>query len=397
MRIVVTGLAATYPFGGVFWDYLFYILGFHRMGHEVLYLEDTRKWNYDPVAQTFVESASTGAELLASWLPRLDPGLSDRWFVRDGLDRTYGMPEERAMAFCREADLFLHMSDNCYMREDYFEARHAALLDSDPWYTTATLPGEIHAKTRARGHMTRMVRHDSFLTFGEKVGDADCRICTERFDWMPTRQPIVIDALTPYRIPVEERRRVFTTVASWEPKEEGPVVDGVQYGGKSREMARFLDIARRVPGQIELALSGKAPIDRLEASGFLVRHAYEISHDPWVYAGYLANSLGEWSVAKNAYVAGRTGWFSGRTACYLALGVPAVVQDTGFSDRIPTGEGLFAFETEDQALAGLDTIRSDPRRHADAALEIAREYFDHQQVLSTLLDRCIGTERRAIR
>ena len=118
----------------------------------------------------------------------------------------------------------------------------------------------------------------------------------------------------------------------------------------------------------------------------MLREGYDVSRDPWIYRQYLADSAGEWSVAKNAYVAGRTGWFSCRTACYLALGVPAVVQDTGFSKFIPSGKGLIAFDTMDQAAAGIESLLSDPQGHADAAVEIAREYFDSGKVLRRLIE-----------
>ena len=136
-------------------------------------------------------------------------------------------------------------------------------------------------------------------------------------------------------------------------------------------------------------MGAPAPTDRLLAHGWLLRDGSEVSGDPWVYRNYLAASAGEWSVAKNAYVASRSGWFSCRTACYLALGVPAVVQDTGFTRFIPSGEGVIAFNTLDQAAAGIEQLRSNPARHAAAAIEIAQECFDSGKVLTRLLDAAL--------
>ena len=137
-------------------------------------------------------------------------------------------------------------------------------------------------------------------------------------------------------------------------------------------------------------MSGRAPVDRLRAHGWRMTDAYGVSHDPWVYRDYLANSFGEWSVAKNAYVASRSGWFSCRTACYLALGVPAVVQDTGFRRTIPTGEGVLTFGTPEEAKEAIDRVASDPEKHARAAREIAREYFDSDKVLSRLIEEALN-------
>jgi len=124
-----------------------------------------------------------------------------------------------------------------------------------------------------------------------------------------------------------------------------------------------------------------------------VRDALDISYDPWIYRDYLARSWGEWSVAKNAYVASRSGWFSCRTACYLALGVPAVVQDTGFSRIIPSREGLLAFETREEASTAIESLRSAPERHSRAASAIAREYFDSRVILDRLVENALAGSR----
>jgi hypothetical protein len=118
---------------------------------------------------------------------------------------------------------------------------------------------------------------------------------------------------------------------------------------------------------------------------------HDISRDPATYRDYLAGSFAEWSVAKNAYVESRSGWFSCRSACYLALGVPVVVQDTGFERALPTGEGLFAFSTLAEAAAAIDRLLSDPVRHAVAATEVAREYFAAGAVLGRLIEESLAT------
>ena len=392
LRLVVTGLAATYPFGGVFWDYAQYLLGLHRLGHDVLYIEDTGKWGYDPRACTFVEDGSYNAQHLARQLALLDPALRDRWFYRDATGQTFGRTWEDVKAFCSSADLFIHVSASCWMREEYFAARRVAFIDSDPMYTQSSIPpyldGTISDEARTRVDMLR--EHDVFFTFAENIGAPDCLIPTELFHWIPTRQPVVLECFEKAVRPLADRRRVLTTVASWEPTESGPVVHGVTYRGKSTEFERFIDLPAHSPLPLELALSGKVPVDRLQAHGWQVRDAYSISNDPWVYRDYLAQSLAEWSVAKNAYVASHSGWFSCRTACYLALGVPAIVQDTGFSRSIPSHEGLLAFRTLEEASAAIAHVLSAPERHARAARAIAAEYFDARRVLERFIEQALA-------
>jgi hypothetical protein len=247
------------------------------------------------------------------------------------------------------------------------------------------LTGSLDDEARTRVDMLR--RHDVFFTFAENIGASDCRVPTAMFDWIPTRQPIVLDRFEPESVPVTARRRVLTTVASWEPSEEGPVVGGITYAGKGPEFLRFVDLPSRSPLPIELALSGKVPGELLRAHGWRLVDPLAVSRDPWVYRRYLANSLGEWSVAKQAYAASRSGWFSCRSACYLALGVPVVVQDTGFGCAIPTGRGVLPFTTLEEASHGIEQLVAEPDAHAAAALDIAREYFDSHRVLTQLIER----------
>ncbi len=392
LRIAVTGLAATYPFGGVFWDYVQYPLGLARLGHEVLYIEDTGQWCYDPGQQTFVEGGAQNAALLARSFAQLAPELTGRWFYRDAAGQCFGATWEQVGDYCRRADLFLHLSATCWMREEYFGARRVVFIDSDPMYTQASVPayvdGTSDAQARARLEVIR--RHQAFFSFGENIGRQDCRVPGELFAWQPTRQPVVLDRFAGHLVPVERRRRVFTTVASWEPAQDGPLVRGVQYRGKSVEFERFLDLPRHSQVPLELAMSGRAPKERLREHGWVMVDPGTVSGDAVSYRDYLAHSLGEWSVAKNAYVAGHTGWFSCRTACYLALGVPAVVQDTGFSRFLPTGEGLIAFGTLEEAAAGLAAVAAEPRKHAQAARALAQEYFDSDKVLGRLIEAALG-------
>jgi hypothetical protein len=388
LRIVVAGFAVTYPLGGVFWDYIQYPLGFHRMGHDVLYLEDTSGWSYDPVAEMFVEDGRANAATFQRHLGQLEPELTDRWFFRDGAGNTFGRSWDETASFCRSADLFINVSASCWMRDEYFAAKRVAFIDSDPMFTQASVPdyvaGAIGDEDRRRVEM--LLGHDVFFTFAENIAGDDSLVPRQLFDWVPTRQPIVLESLLAARAPIERRREVLTTVASWAATEPTTVVAGVEYGGKGPEFEQFIDLPATSPLPIELATGDVAPVERLRAHGWLVRDGWEISHDPWVYLDYLAHSLGEWSVAKSAYVKSRSGWFSCRTACYLGLGVPAVVQDTGFGRAIPTGEGVFAFSTLDEARAGIEAIASDPRRHSAAARELAESHFDSGRVLSELLE-----------
>ncbi len=388
LRIAVSGLAATYPFGGTFWDYLQYPLGLAELGHEVLYIEDTGRWCYDPAAGTFVEGGARNAAALERALAEHGGDLAGRWFFRDATGETYGRSWEEVVRFCAGADLFLNVSAACWLRDTYRRSARLAFIDTDPMYTQADVPGYLEGTLgeSARARVERLLEHDVFFTFAENMGAPDCRVPTELFDWHPTRQPVVLSRFTSERVPLPQRRPVLTTVASWEPAETGPVVEGVKYHGKSVEFERFLALPPKSPLPLELALGGGAPAARLEKHGWRLADPLGVSRDPQSYRDYLARSFGEWSVAKNAYVASRSGWFSCRSALYLALGVPVVVQDTGFGCALPTGSGVLPFGTLEEAVEAIHALAAHPARHGEAAREVAETYFDSRKVLTKLVE-----------
>ncbi len=172
---------------------------------------------------------------------------------------------------------------------------------------------------------------------------------------------------------------------SWQTETAPPTIDGVAYGGKSTEFLRFIDLPRRAPVELEVAVAGAAPRDRLTDAGWHIVDAHARSATPRDYQRYLQGSRGEWSTAKQIYVALRSGWFSTRSAVYLASGKPVVVQDTGWSAHYPTGAGLLAFSTLDEAVAGLAAVERDYRRHCDAARAVAEQELAATAVLQRLL------------
>jgi hypothetical protein len=371
----------------MFWHYLQYVAGLSRLGHELLYVEDTERWCYDPVARTFVERGDASAAYLAKHISRVAPEAS--WFFRDAAGQTFGASWPVVANFLRDADLMLNISGFC-SRDEYFLAGRLAYIDTDPMFTQASVPefiaGEVDEKTFTR--MQKMMQHDVFFTFAENIGAPDCLVPGELFDWRPTRQPIVRELFDPFVRPVAARRRIATTVGSWgSAAETGPLIAGVRYKGKNAEFQKFIQLPAKSPLPLELPIDGRESVEALKAHGWNIRDSYDSSCDPWAYCEYLADSLAEWSPAKNAYVASNSGWFSERSACYLALGVPVVVQDTGFSRYIETGEGVIAFSTVEEAIDGLQRISSEPERHARAARAIMTEYFDYAKVLGHLLER----------
>jgi hypothetical protein len=225
--------------------------------------------------------------------------------------------------------------------------------------------------------------HDVHFSFGETLSVA---APATGHRWRPTRQPVV---LSEWR-KSPPRRNAFTTVMNWTSYKD-VAFEGETYGQKDVEFLRFLDLPRKVaPAVLEVGINvGKTrhtPYRMLRDSGWQLADVGAISNGLDSYRNYIESSKGEWSVAKNAYVKGRTGWFSCRSACYLAAGKPVIVQDTGFSSVLPVGDGIVPFDTPEQAADAIREVEGDYPRHAEAARSIAEEWFGSGKVLTGLLD-----------
>jgi len=383
MRVIVTGLVATYPVGGVAWDYLQYVQGFHRLGCDVHYLEDTGQWLYDPVAGTFTDDAAANARWLDGCLASLDPALAGRGTVRGPDGRLHGLDEAALARLCAGTDLFLNLSGACWLRDSYRAARRKAYVDTDPGYSQAKIAAVAAGvgDESAEFSVNLIRQHDLFFTLGENLGAPDCLIPSCGLVWHPTRQPIALDAWPVVAAP----DGAFTTVMSWKIEPSPPTLGGRAYGGKDVEFERFMDLPARTPETLEVAISGAAPRDRIAAAGWRLRDAQAVSATMDAYRDYLVASRGECSIAKNVYVATRSGWFSTRSAAYLACGKPVVVQDTGFPAHVPTGPGVHAFATAEEAVAALAAIRADYAAACAHARATAEAHFAAERICARLL------------
>ena len=382
VRVVVTGLIATYPVGGVTWDYLQYVHGLTALGHDVTYLEDTGQWVYSPSLQTFTETCDDNLAYLSRVLGAGNAPVA--WAFRDPRGTLHGLDAAMLRRRCAEADLFLNVSGSCWLRDEYRGYGVHAYVDTDPCYSQSKLAsavaGTADALVRESAAMIR--RHDVFFSYAENLGRADCAIPTLGLAWHATRPPIVLADWPWFATPDDA---AFTTVMSWKIDVTSPTIDGRVYGGKDVEFAKVMDLPRRTPLRLEVALAGAAPRDALRAAGWSVRDAREVSATPEAYQRYLAGSRGEMSVAKEAYVATRSGWFSSRSASYLAVGRPVVVQDTGLAPHYPLGEAIVPFHDLDGAVAALAVVAEDHVRRCDVARGLAGDLFGAERVLGRLL------------
>ena len=392
---IVTGMIATYPVGGVVWDYIQYALGLERLGFDVYYLEDAGMKTYDPRLRTYVDDAQFGVDFLAANLAQLSPALGKRWHFRSMTGQTFGMDAAAVARIVAGADVMINVSGGCLLRDEYMGCPRKILIDTDPGLNHfRNYPRQDASPNWGGGHGYRS--HDHFFTYAERIGRPGCVLPGLGLAWQPTRPPVVLDCWRP-----EPPGRNWTTVMTWKAyKQDAIVHDGVEYGTKEMEFERIESLPGRVDCRLELAAGGiDRPEDeaearnwkpirpRWEALGWSVVDAHAVSATPELYRRYVESSRGEFSVAKNLYVATRSGWFSCRSVCYLAAGRPVVVQDTGFSEIIPSGDGVLAFATLDEAAECLRRVEADYPHHQAAAREAAERYFASDKVLSEMLAR----------
>lgn len=370
MNIIVAGVMGRYPYGGVAWCSMMYLLGLRRLGHRVWYLEDMKECNFDPVENTLSKDPAYALRFIATCLEPY--GLADRWCYIDWLQEYHGHNRAEWLDVCAGADLFINLSGGSWLwRDEYAAIPHSAFIDTDPGFT------QIDAAHSATSRINFLQQYSALFTFGRNIGTSACPVATEPLHWSHTWQPVCMDE---WRPPATPPRNAFTTVMTWQ------IESFTEIGGnKDVEFLRFLDLPARSPVPLELAVNG--PTELLQQHGWRCRDAFEVSHNLDAYRDYIGSSAGEFSVAKHTYVRLNTGWFSDRTECYLASGRPAVVQDTGFSAHLPIGEGLFSYATPGEAQAALEAATGSYSRHSRAARELAEAHFAAEVVLPPLVEQ----------
>jgi hypothetical protein len=380
VKAIVTGLIGSYPLGGVAWDYGQYLLGLERLGFEVVYLEDSGFDLYDPRSRSYGAEAGYAVDFIQATLGFLLPG-GCPWHLRGPDGRTYGITPERVLDEIATADIFLNVSNSALLRPDYLLSKRKVMIDTDPgWNQFVALP---KWDTGAGWDEVVSFRaHDTFFSYAEAFSTPGCTLPTLGVEWLPTRPPVVTDLWHS-----DGRGANWTTVMNWESYPLSIDVDGRHYGGKSSEMLAVVGLPEIVDVPLELAVDGKAPLDLLARNRWRVVNAPDVSADPASYQAYIQGSRGEFSIAKNVYVATGSGWFSCRSVCYLAAGLPVVLQDTGYSSFIETGEGLLAWGDIGEAKVALERVETDYETHRRAAQELATRYFSADVVLGDLLAR----------
>ena len=378
--VLLAGYFARCPLAGYGWQVLHYMLGLRQLGFDPYFVESTEYVSecFDPHSRQMTDTCAPGVTFLRAFFAQ--HGLADRWTVFDAAHgRRYGLGEEHLRQLCAEARLAISLA--AVERLPPTPKAVRVLIDLDPGYTQIRL---------ARGDtaLARLVaEHHRHFTFGEHIGRSGCAVPTAGIEWLPTRQPIVTELWQEASPP--STSAPFTTVGRWHEMRRSLEWEGQRFGwSKRNEWRRFVELPRLTGARFVLAMDAdKHPDDLawLASHGWEVVDPLDISIDPQRYRQWIVHSLGEFTSAKDLNIQLRTGWFSDRSACYLAAGRPVVTQPTGFETILPVDEGLFAVADATEAAAAIASIRSDAAAHSAAARRIAQQYFEARTVLGDLL------------
>jgi hypothetical protein len=383
-RFVVMGFMGSMPIAGVIWQHIHYIVGLQRLGHDVYYIEDSARMPYNP--ETF--EVSDEFDYTAQVLNRLSREFEfrNRWafcarYLPD--TPTAGLPLKRVRHLYREADAILNICGAQEFNNDLLASNCILYIESDPGVE------QIKIDKSVKSTMEYLGRHHALFTFGERVGTKSFPVPTHGLKWLPTRQPVVTDLWRTRRSPA--RAAVFTSVANWSTSGQKDITwRGKKYlWSKSREFLRFI-AAPKVAGEtFELAtnIEHTATRAKFERNGWRLTSPLQMSVDYWLYRDYVQRSKGEFTVAKDQYVRLNTGWFSDRSACYLAAGRPVITQETGFTKFYGGETGLLSFQTLDEIGDAVKRINADYRKHSRAAYALARDVFEAETVVKSILER----------
>jgi hypothetical protein len=383
-RIVVMGFMGSMPIAGVIWQHIHYIVGLQRLGHDIYYIEDSARFPYNP--ETF--EVSDEFDFAGKTLSRLarEFGFENRWgFCARYLKSkpTAGLTLKKIRQLYRNADAIFNICGTQEFNDDLLKSDRIIYIESDPGVE------QIKIDKRVKSTIEYLGRHHALFTFGENLPRDTFPVPKHGLRWLPTRQPVVTDLWKTNRRPAPAA--VFTSIANWSTSGLKDITwRGEKYlWSKSREFIRFVTAPKKCGETFELAtdIKDRKTHARFVRNGWRLTSPHQLSVDYWSYLDYIKRSKGEFTVAKDQYVRLKTGWFSDRSACYLAAGRPVITQETGFTSNYGGNTGLLAFKSLGEIVDAVRTINGDYTRHSRAAREIARDVFEAEKVLASLLER----------
>ena len=351
------------------WLNLHYLAGLRALGVEAYWL--------DMLKSPKPSESRTVGEMVESFRAQCERfGFGEHWAVLCDDQKVYGMTDKLLAALCGDCDLLINLCGALKEDELLGRIKRRAYFDLDPGFT----------QIWAQQWDMDFSKHNLFFTIGQNVGSDSFPIPLRDIKWQTFLPPVALEF---WPMQTEPPVHPFTTVAQWRGQEAAWRDE--YFGPKREEFLKFIDLPRKTSQSLELALliheSEAEDIATLRENGWALTNPHEVAGGMDGFRSYIQQSRGEFSVAKGGYVKSHSGWFSDRTACYLASGRPALVQETGIVGSLPFGQGLLTFSTLEESVHGIELINADYPAHSTAARKLAEKQFAAPEVMQSILKR----------
>lgn len=351
-------------------------MGFKLIGHEVLFLEWSENYNacYDPSTNSMTSNANYGLKFIQETFGSFD--LQSNWAYFDEHTNTwYGQSRQKVTQFVSQADILINLSGVTAIRPLVQNIPVRIFLDTDPLFTQIRIIQNENDRAIA-------LQHNHHFTYAENIHSANCLIPNDGFAWKTTRQPIVLDA---WPVQSPNPHGSLTTVMQWD-SYKSQSFDNMEYGMKSKSFGLIEELPSLIDEKFEVAMgSASAPKETLSSKGWILIDPLKVTETAFSYQRFIANSKAELTIAKHGYVASNSGWFSERSAAYLASGRPVITQNTAFTSILPTGKGLWGFQNLEEAVEAINQMNANYSDACNEARLLAASFFDSEKLLTKLL------------
>ncbi|MBN1794078.1 MAG: glycosyltransferase [Candidatus Omnitrophica bacterium] len=383
LKIIILGYIVRGPIGGRVWADLHYFLGLSKLGHDVYFVEDSGDYQYccyDFSKNSVTSDPSYGVKIASNIFRHFE--YNDRWSYYNALSKTwFGISDGKIKKIIKEADLLIAFGRLHQLRPWFERVPIRILIDKDPVFIQLNNIKQKSARVETE-------KYNRYFSLAENINHLDCFMPDDGIAWRPTRHPLFLDSWP--KMPIENRGS-FTTLMQWD-SYNVEEYNGIYYGMKAESFKKIIDLPGKLNSTFELVVGGtNLAKELLEEKGWIIKEKLTESGDIWKYQNYIQNSKAEFTIAKHGYVISNSGWFSERSASYLASGRPVITQQTGFSKWLPTGEGVLAFKNMKQAIAAVEEVNNRYEFHCKKAREIAEEYFDYRKILPKLINNAMGS------